>query len=77
MPKVIQRDPKSGQFDVIDPDSADEDFEHEYDELCQNNNSDRGSDNSSQQQFAHLPENSAIASVLSGGRANQTYQVTT
>ena len=25
MPKVIQRDPKSGQFDVIDPDSADED----------------------------------------------------
>ena len=34
MPKVNQRDPKSGQFDVIDPDSADEDFEHEYEELC-------------------------------------------
>ena len=36
MPKVNQRDPKYGDFDAIELDSADEDFEHEYDELAIN-----------------------------------------
>ena len=34
MPAVELRNPRSGQFDEIEPDSADEDFEHEYEELC-------------------------------------------
>jgi len=34
MPEVSQRDPKSQQFDEIEPDSCDEDFQHEYTELC-------------------------------------------
>lgn len=34
MPTVQQRDAKSGQFEEIEPDSADEDFDHEYEELC-------------------------------------------
>ena len=35
MPEVDRRGPRSGLFDEIEPDSADEDFEHEYEELCQ------------------------------------------
>lgn len=34
MPKVELKNPRSGMFDEIEPDSADEDFEHEYEELC-------------------------------------------
>ena len=40
MPKIEMKDPRSGMFDEIEPDSADEDFEHEFEELCQKNNSD-------------------------------------
>ena len=34
MPSVEMKNPSSGTFDEIEPDSADEDFEHEYEELC-------------------------------------------
>ena len=50
MPEVRQRDPKSGTFDEVEPDSCDEDFEHEYEELCG-----RDSDSNDSSKFAHLP----------------------
>lgn len=58
MPKVQQRDPKSGLFDEIEPDSADEDFEHEFEELCQNNVPGAKDDSDSEEsgQFAHLKD---------------------
>ena len=55
MPDVEKKDPRSGMFDEIEPDSADEDFEHEFEELCQRNDSDSQSSRSSGQ-FAHLKE---------------------
>ena len=51
MPKVHQRDPTSGMFEDVEPDSCDEDFEHEYEELVG-----RQSDSNSSIQFAHLKE---------------------
>ena len=49
------KDPRSGMFDEIEPDSADEDFEHEFEELCQKNNSDDTSSHS-EGQFDHLKD---------------------
>ena len=49
MPKVDLKDPKSGQFDMIEPDSCDEDFEHEYEALCEKSSNNSG-------QFAHLAD---------------------
>ena len=40
MPSVEMKNPTSGMFDEIEPDSCDEDFEHEYEELCQKEGSD-------------------------------------
>ena len=37
MPSVHQRDPKCGMFEDVEPDSCDEDFEHEYEELVGRN----------------------------------------
>ena len=44
IPRVNMREPKSGDFDVIDPDSDDEDFDHEYRELYQKDNNKGDSD---------------------------------
>ena len=70
MPTVEMRNPNSGTFDEIEPDSADEDFEHEYEELCQKDGSANQSSGSSAQ-FAHLKES------MNGPlpKANQTHQV--
>ena len=47
MPAVEMKDPRSGMFDEIEPDSADEDFEHEFEELCHKDESvDRSSQSS-------------------------------
>ena len=56
MPKVNQREPDSGQFDLVDPDSCDEDWQHEYVELQTNDNDNSSSDSN---QFSHLIETSA------------------
>ena len=74
IPKVNMREPKSGDFDVIDPDSDDEDFDHEYRELYQqdNNNGDSDSDASSPN-FDHLKE--SIQQIKPDGKGNQTHQV--
>jgi len=69
MPKVNLRDPKSGEFDNVEPDSADEDFEHEYEELCLNQN-DRSSSNSSHN-FDHLKETIQVGPIA--GKGNQTH----
>ena len=45
MPAVSLKNPRSGLFDEVEPDSADEDFEHEYEELCGKQNSDDSSSN--------------------------------
>ena len=39
MPLVLRRDPTSGDFDDIEPDSDDEDFQHEYREVGESSNS--------------------------------------
>ena len=54
MPEVESRGPRSGMFDEIEPDSADEDFEHEYEELCNKHDAMHGSND--EDQFAHLEE---------------------
>lgn len=58
MPEVERRGPCSGLFDEIEPDSADEDFEHEYEELCNKHDAMHGSndENAFDDQFAHLEE---------------------
>lgn len=63
------KNPRSGLFDEIEPDSCDEDFEHEFEELNQRNGSDDSSNESNQ--FAHLKEPLPSQQV----RANQTHQV--
>ena len=65
MPMVRQRDPKSGDFDEVEPDSCDEDFQHEFEELNARDNSDSGEDDGN---FAHLPSRG-------GGKGNRTHQV--
>jgi len=55
MPAVDMKDPRSGMFDEIEPDSCDEDFEHEFEELAQQCGSNNTSSESSNQ-FAHLKE---------------------
>ena len=50
MPHVRQREPNGGNFEEVEPDSCDEDFEHEYEELIG-----RDSNSGSSNQFAHLP----------------------
>ena len=74
MPKVDQRDPKSGMFDEIEPDSADEDFQHEYDELCGDRVINRQDvDDSSERtddQFAHLKDDIGQAAASAGLKIN-------
>ena len=55
MASVEMKNPRSGMFDEIEPDSADEDFEHEFEELCHKGGSVDSSSRSSNQ-FAHLKE---------------------
>ena len=67
MPVVEQRDPQSGSFEEIEPDSADEDFDHEYEEMCAIN----GYNNKSQSDlFAHLDDK------VEKDKTNKTHQVT-
>ena len=57
-------------FDEVEPDSADEDFEHEYEDICQKNNPDNDLESNDSNQFAHLAE------VVRGqdAKVNQTEQ---
>ena len=70
MPSVEQKDPKSGMFDEIEPDSADEDFDHEYEELCANNGYNDKSSNESGQ-FDHL--NDEVVATQNKGKINHTH----
>ena len=48
--------PKSGDFDNVEPDSCDEDFEHEFEELCGRQDSDKNQS----VLFGHLNEPSSL-----------------